>query len=59
MYYLVSGGQIVESQYSEFSQEELQEWADRYKEHVYVISGEHYGQTADPQPAEDEGDTKV
>ena len=48
MYYIVCGGQIVESQMSEPSQDELQNWADEQKEHVYVIRGEHYGMSADP-----------
>jgi hypothetical protein len=49
MYYIVCGGTIVESQFSEPAQEELQGWADTYREHVYVISGEHYGMTAEWQ----------
>lgn len=48
MYYIICGGQIVESQMSEPSQDELQRWANDQNAHVYVISGEHYGMSADP-----------
>lgn len=48
MYYIVCGKQIVESQMSEPSQDELQCWADEQNAHVYVISGEHYGMSAEP-----------
>ena len=49
MYYIIVGGTIYETPYNEPSQDELQELADRYNEHVYVIRGEHYGMSAEPQ----------
>ena len=48
MYYIVCGEQIVESQMSEPSQDELQCLADDEKLDVYVIRGEHYGMSAEP-----------
>lgn len=54
MYYVVAGGQVVEASFTEPLQSELQYWADLLQAHVYVIRGEHYGMTAEPQSTEAE-----
>ena len=50
MYYIIVDEAIHSYQYSAPTQDELQKIADEYNTPVYVISGEHSGMTAEPQP---------
>ncbi len=55
MYYIMSyEDRILESVNQPPTQDELQAEANFFGCSVYVIDGEHYGMTADPEDKEDE-----